>query len=80
MKSKKVVLCSKMYDHITYFLHMMLIIDLYLIFFHIKRFGVTAESMPHPEVDFKGFAKVLSVLNDKEPMVWNPATGRLTKC
>jgi hypothetical protein len=35
--------------------------------------------MPHPEVDFPAFAKALSALNDKEPIVWNPATGRLTK-
>lgn len=35
--------------------------------------------MPHPEVDFQSFAKALSILNDKEPMVWNPMTGNLTK-
>eukprot|EP00596_Hydrurales_sp_CCMP1899_P008716 CAMPEP_0119033806 /NCGR_PEP_ID=MMETSP1177-20130426/873_1 /TAXON_ID=2985 /ORGANISM="Ochromonas sp, Strain CCMP1899" /LENGTH=348 /DNA_ID=CAMNT_0006990845 /DNA_START=48 /DNA_END=1090 /DNA_ORIENTATION=- len=42
-------------------------------------FGVDGQSMPHPEVDFHAFANALSDLNDREPMVWNPMTGSLTK-
>lgn len=38
-----------------------------------------AQSLPHPQVDFPAFAKAISVLNDKEPSVWNPATGKLSK-
>lgn len=38
------------------------------------RFGVRAQDLPHPEVDWTAFHDRISELNDKEPMIWSPVT------
>lgn len=43
------------------------------------RFGVRAQDLPQPEVDWNAFHDRISQLNDKEPMVWSPVTKALAK-
>jgi hypothetical protein len=38
------------------------------------RFGVKAQELPHPDVNWKGFRDQISSLNDKEPLIWSPET------
>ena len=49
------------------------IISFYVIFF-CCRFGVKAQDLPHPDVNWKEFRDQVSSLNDKEPFIWSPET------
>jgi hypothetical protein len=42
-------------------------------------FGVNSQDLPHPEADWAQFAQSLSILNDKEPLVWNSLTQQPCK-
>jgi hypothetical protein len=39
-----------------------------------NRFGVPAQDLPHPDVDWNAFHSRISQLNDKEPLVWSSVT------
>lgn len=39
-----------------------------------RRFGVKAQDLPHPDVNFNEFRDQISAMNDKEPLVWSPVT------
>ena len=38
------------------------------------RFGVRGDTITHPDANFKDFLAQVSLLNDREPRVWNPLT------
>ena len=40
----------------------------------IRRFGVRGDTIAHPDANWKDFLSQVSLLNDKEPKVWNPLT------
>lgn len=42
--------------------------------FAYNRFGVRAQDLPHPDVDWNAFHAQISQLNDKEPLVWSSVT------
>ena len=46
---------------------------------HLLRFGVKNQDLPHPEADWSAFSAAISLLNDKEPMVWNSIAKKTTK-
>ena len=43
------------------------------------RFGVPLQSIPHPEADWAGFYAAVSGLNEREGVVWSPATRVMAK-
>ena len=42
-------------------------------------FNVKPRDMPEVQPDFKRFMEVISDLNDRTPMVWNPITKKMSK-
>lgn len=45
----------------------------------LLRFGVKNQDLPHPEADWLAFSAAISLLNDKEPLVWNSIAKKPTK-
>lgn len=43
----------------------------------MRSFGVSANDMPHPEADGKGFMKHIMQLNKKEKAVYDPITKKM---
>jgi hypothetical protein len=40
---------------------------------------VPLRDLPEPAVDWTAFERLVTVLNDRTPMVWNPIKRRMTK-
>ena len=45
----------------------------------LPSFDVKLSDLPEVQPDWKRFSEVISELNDKTPMVWNPITKKVSK-